>query len=290
MRSELHFSKLPSSFKIPFTTTPEIRSCFFHIQTCGIIHTKEDYYLKRDTLDGMLLLVLLKGKGRFVLDNREYLLEESSGFLIDCRNYHELYSDPHDPMVFCFLHFNGLQSRDYVSSIVQKSGPLFKTGRNERILKNMRRIILSLKKREAGSPIICSGLIHEILTDLMLKARLDIGNSPENPEFVQRVLMYIEEHYFEDLSLDDLAEEGAVSKYHFTRLFRKHCGQSAYDYLLSFRLNKAKEMLLNTAEPVGSIAERSGFRSLSHFSRSFRSREGLSPIEYRRIYRSSDHE
>lgn len=286
MRSQLHISKHSRSFKIPYTTAPEIRARFFYIQTCGIIHTKEDYFLKRDTLDSMLLLVLLKGRGRLVLDKGEYKMEKGRGFLIDCREYHELYSDPDDPMVFCFLHFNGLQSRDYTRALLRENGPLFRCGDDDRVLGNMRRIILALKRSEAGLPILCSGLIHEILTDLMLAARLSPKEGGDNPEFVRRALMYIEEHYFEELSLEDLAREAAVSKYHFTRLFKRHCGQSAYDYLLSFRLNRGKEMLLNTEETVGAIAESCGFGTPSHFSRSFRNREGLAPQEYRGIYRS----
>ncbi|MDC7231677.1 MAG: AraC family transcriptional regulator [Spirochaetales bacterium] len=269
------------SFKIPFTAASDVKEMFLHVQTTGIIHTKKDYYIIREKLEGMLLLSVLKGQGRLVYAGKQYKLIPGSTFLIDSRDHHELFSCDTDPMVFCFLHFSGPQSREYTRAIQQSGGTVLQLNKRDRILANMRHIILVLKGKAPDAPIRCASLIHEILMTFMLRVQSNIQQYSDSPEPMQRVLIYIEENYFTPLTLDSLASVANISKYHFTRLFKKHFGQSAYDYVLSVRINKAKEMLLNTNRSVSIIAEDCGFESLSHFSRSFKSRERFSPREYR---------
>jgi AraC-like DNA-binding protein len=101
---------------------------------------------------------------------------------------------------------------------------------------------------------------------------------------VNRLCAYMQANLDRRLTLSDLAQYVYVSESHLRLLFRKTMGISPSDYLCQLRLQRVKELLVNTAYPLKEIAERSGFQTLNHFSRMFKKYESMSPTEYRRRY------
>lgn len=99
---------------------------------------------------------------------------------------------------------------------------------------------------------------------------------------MQKFLQYIDEHYGEDLSLDSLAASANVSRSECLRCFKASMQTTPYKYLTEYRLAKAAELLKNSDEPIGTIADRVGFRQASHFGKCFREKTGLSPRDYRK--------
>ena len=98
---------------------------------------------------------------------------------------------------------------------------------------------------------------------------------------MQKFLQYISEHYGEDVSLDILAGSANVSKSECLRCFKASMQTTPYKYLTEYRLSKAADLLKNSDEPIGDIADSVGFRQISHFGKCFREKTGLSPREYR---------
>ena len=98
---------------------------------------------------------------------------------------------------------------------------------------------------------------------------------------IVRVLEYIEAHLGERLSLDVLAEEAAVSKFHFASVFSKSVGATPHRHVQHLRMEAAAGMLRDTDKSVLDIALTCGFQSASHFAATFRSHFAQSPSEYR---------
>lgn len=110
------------------------------------------------------------------------------------------------------------------------------------------------------------------------------GNS--ELEFSKRVLRYIDEHYSEELSTDDIAAEMQFDKSYFCRLF-KHCfGASFINFLSIYRINKAKSAIISSPSNISEIAYEVGFNSMSYFSSQFRRYTGQSPSDYRNRLKS----
>ena len=100
-------------------------------------------------------------------------------------------------------------------------------------------------------------------------------------DITQRAIHYIESHYHEDLTLPQLAAEVNMSQYHFSRLFKKECGYSPYQYIMLIRMNQAMHLLKSTTLPVKQVAQAVGYHSQSTFSTAFSSCAGLSPTKFR---------
>ena len=101
------------------------------------------------------------------------------------------------------------------------------------------------------------------------------------PYRLNMVKEYIDAHFTDAISLDELAKLSLMSSRHFLRGFQESIGVTPYRYILDRRLVYAKELLLNSKETITSIALRSGFGNSQHFATMFRKATGHSPREFR---------
>jgi len=95
------------------------------------------------------------------------------------------------------------------------------------------------------------------------------------------VLDLMESHHADDLTLERLAAEAAISKFHFVRLFRQATGTTPHAHLVRVRLAAAHTLLMETDLSVGQVSARCGFPRANHFSTAFKTRFGASPTELR---------
>ena len=105
-----------------------------------------------------------------------------------------------------------------------------------------------------------------------------------DPAIMNSAITYINEHYMDDLSLEDAALFAGFSKYYFSRMFKQFSGISFSEYLTTKRLNVASDLLVRTNQPIREIAISSGFGSTATFNRVFREYKNCTPSQFRAIY------
>jgi NAD(P)H-dependent FMN reductase/AraC-like DNA-binding protein len=109
--------------------------------------------------------------------------------------------------------------------------------------------------------------------------RLSNGDFPDQ---IMRAVRYIRENFTQgQLSLDRVASEACMSRYHFSRTFKRETGTRFIDFLTTVRLAEACSLLTHTNQSITSIAFGVGYRDLSHFERTFKKEFGFSPSRYR---------
>lgn len=99
---------------------------------------------------------------------------------------------------------------------------------------------------------------------------------------LSRILEYMQQHATQLISLDELAREAGISRFHFVRLFKQKVGLAPHEYLVGLRLSKAAELLLSTDLDVATIASQCGYSNAGRFAHAFRLRFLKSPSMYRR--------
>ncbi|MCM1025502.1 MAG: AraC family transcriptional regulator [Roseburia sp.] len=132
-------------------------------------------------------------------------------------------------------------------------------------------------------------LIQMIL--LVIREQCEPAQRPKGRSFetgsrqylVEQILDYIEEHYKEKLSLDQIAENMYLSPFYISKIFKSETGDAPIRHLINIRLEKAREMLENGWE--GSIQEAAaavGYDDAYHFSKLFKKKYGISPSQARK--------
>lgn len=102
------------------------------------------------------------------------------------------------------------------------------------------------------------------------------------PPLILKVIDYLNEHYAEKQTLEDIASRFFISKTALSYSFKKYMDCTLIDFLLSIRITKAKELLLGTKKSVEEISELCGFSSANYFGLIFKQKERLSPAHYRK--------
>ncbi len=120
-------------------------------------------------------------------------------------------------------------------------------------------------------------------------ASSSFAHSSRNQESrrVTKVKQYINDHYAEDLRLDNMAEIVGMSPSAFSRFFKMRTGKSLSDYILDIRLGYAARMLVDSTKNISEICYESGFNNLSNFNRIFKSKRGSTPRDFRALYKKN---
>ena len=111
---------------------------------------------------------------------------------------------------------------------------------------------------------------------------IELSDKIEDTSGIGKAVKYLKNHYRERISLEEVADVAGVSRYHFTRLFKKVMGISFTYYLNYLRVKKAEETLSRQDANISEIAFSVGFNSLRQFERAFKNTMGFTAAEYRR--------
>lgn len=115
-------------------------------------------------------------------------------------------------------------------------------------------------------------------------ARTPLARGGLAPWQVKRIKAHVTDNLSSTIVLDDMARLCRLSASHFGRAFKVSFGEPPHGFLVRQRVDRAKQMMLETGEPLCQIAFACGFADQSHFSRLFRRWEGISPNAWRRAH------
>ena len=123
----------------------------------------------------------------------------------------------------------------------------------------------------------------ESLKSLLPEILFENAISFEFDEIAELIEKYISSHLHEELSVEAICKHFFISKNSLYKTFRAHYDCTVTDYIIKKRIQKAKELLEKTDISVYMIAENTGIRNYTYFCRLFKQKEGLSPMQYRRM-------
>ncbi|GIP33358.1 hypothetical protein J2TS4_25680 [Paenibacillus sp. J2TS4] len=110
-------------------------------------------------------------------------------------------------------------------------------------------------------------------------------NLSKQKKIIPQVLLYIQEHYETDLSLQMLADHFDVSPSMLSRMFKEETNGNYMDYIIQFRMGKAKDWLIHTDLTIKEITDRLRYTSVQNFTRIFKQTTGVPPGTFRKMHR-----
>jgi AraC-like DNA-binding protein len=274
-----------NSIRLITTPSPMAKSNFFYIQETGYFQTLRSYFTERSNLNSFLLVYTLSGTGKLIYLGKEYIINQGQLLFIDCMNHHFYETDSDNLWEIQWLHFNGSTSKGYYDYFASLSSPVVTLESNTQIPYLLNQILQLHQTKDLMKEILTSQYLLMIMTELIVQhhQKYDLFSMPEPIQIIQS---FIEHHFSENITLDSIAHAASMSKYHLSKLFKKHTGYSPIDYLISIRIAYAKELLHFTNTSINQIAESVGIENISHFINLFKSREGMTPLSYRKLWKN----
>lgn len=224
------------------------------------------------------------GFGYLRIPGRSVPIATGDVIIVNSNIEHTEISSEEQPLEYIVMGVDGLEAitgddgGDGYSIIHFQSG-------SDQILFYLRCLLKEIETRLPGYNTICQDLLEVVLLLLMRRSEFTVTFVPaarKSSKECAVVRRYIDNHFKESLTLDDLARIAHVSKYYLAHAFTREYGTSPINYLLSCRIRESRYLLSETGMPLSQISGMLGFSSPSYFSQSFRRIEGLSPMEYRR--------
>ena len=232
------------------------------------------------------LFFIVSGKGQFLIQDQVFPVAANNLVIINPNVTHTEDSLNAQPLEYIVLGIDGFE----VAENANGSFCILDHFESVDISSCLRNILREMEQKQTGYEDICQAYMEILVIRLMRNIALSVQADPlpkvSGNSQCAAVRHYIDLHFKEPLTLDQLSEEAHINKYYLSHIFKQEYGISPINYMISRRLEESKYLLAETDLSMSQIAQLMGFSSLSYFSQVFRSTQGVSPKEYRQNQKS----
>ena len=240
------------------------------------------------------LIRVIEGSLLLKIDEKDFVLGAGDAILIHGGNLHS--GEPRNCIYECLVF--GINPVTSLAGCREELSPLlandvfisrpYRYGTDNEIRHAIDGFFDAVSEEKKGYKLAAISSLYRIFSLIIEKENYGERNGcisiPENRYInsFKKVITWLEEHYSENITLDDLAQVAGFSPKYFCRLFSKLTGRSPIDYLNCYRVDRASDMLTETEKPIIDIAAECGFYDLSYFVKVFKKYKGIPPGQYRK--------
>ncbi len=228
------------------------------------------------------LFYIVSGKGQFLIQDQVFPVDVNNLVIINPNVSHTEDSLNAQPLEYIVLGIDGVELATSANSNGQFC--LLDHFESVEIASCLRNILREMELKNTGYEDICQAYMEILIIRLMRNTSLAVQTEPSaiaGNRQCAAVRRYIDLHFKEPLSLEQLADVAHMNKYYLSHAFKREYGVSPINYLISRRIDESKFLLAETDLSMSQIAQILGFSSLSYFSQAFRKTQDISPMEFR---------
>lgn len=235
-----------------------------------------------------LFHLCLSGTGTLIADNTQgesitYQIKSGQGFMMFPHQICTYIADHEIPWEYVWLEFDGLRAKETVELTgLSWNQPVYKA-HNKDIAETMRSEMLYIVNNKDASPFHLIGHLYLFIDSLVrssTSAKIGMGNSLRD-FYIKEAFSFIEQNFQNDISVEDIAASCGLNRSYFGKIFHENMGKSPQEFLISYRMTKATELLKLTGLSIADIGNAVGYPNQLHFSRAFKHIYGISPRQWR---------
>ena len=276
------------SNRILYTASSFARANLIHLQEIGESQALKAHISKREGLTSYLFFIVLDGSGVIGYNGMEYHLHKGNCVFIDCKKSYFQGADTNNLWRIKWAHFYGSNMNGIYDKYLQRGGlPCF----SSRYLEKYECLLDELFMIAASDLHIRDMKLYEKLTSLLtllMEESWDQINTLQNKRHTKRQMQpikdFIDQHYHEKITLEELSAQFYINKFYLTRVFKEQYGISINNYIQELRITRAKQLLRFTELSIEEVGRACGIVDGNYFSRVFKKVEDVSPGEFRRMW------
>lgn len=279
--------KSVKSNRVLYTASFFARSSLLYLQEIGQLTALKAHTSRRTGLSSYLCFLVEVGSGTLEYKGQKYTLQVRDMVFIDCLKPYVHESSEDDLWTLRWCHFNGIGMTEVYKKYLERGGqPVFKTSKTDKYADLLR----SLHMVAEGQEYVRDMKINVLLSELLMHLMEDSWNPDKVPNFstkkmeLQNIKQYLDDHYTEKITLDQLSAEFFINKQYLAKIFRETYGTTVVGYLNQKRITQAKHLLRFTNLSMEEIATKIGITDANYFSRTFFKVEGVRPSEFRKMW------
>ena len=260
----------PDSHIYFYTPNPAVKKFLYYPMVAGEFYCNSNYLVERENYDS--ILVIFVAEGSLTLEQKGvYTAGKNELLIVNCYEPHKYYTNEYAHTLW--IHFDGSDSKEWFCAF---SSPKMKC--SGKTADNILEIIKDIKENRS-----VYDMSVKIYSLMCMMANPEYSIHDEKLEQINIAKKFIEESYQEPLTVERIAGTVNLSASYFSKIFKAAANLSPYDYLLSIRLEKAKELLRKSDFSISSIAYLTGFNSDANFIYFFKKQTGVSPLKFRNM-------
>lgn len=256
------------------------------IAYAGILEKSQNWREEPHSHEYLELIFVCDGKGTVTVKDKTVAFKKGDLIVHNAGDVHYEISDPDDPMELLCVAYDRLEIDGLPKNwlIPPERDRCFSTGELYPLFKE--RFDIIVREFVNKDPFYADIAQNESRALLMYFFRLlqqadNTASLLGKSKILELATSYIDTHYQEQISLDELAEICHTNKYYLSHSFSREYSMSIGKYILDKRLAKAKELLKNTTLSIKEVGEQVGFQDSGYFCRVFKKTCGTTPNEYR---------
>ncbi len=180
-----------------------------------------------------------------------------------------------------WAHFSGTYAEAFLKNHGIWDKRCIEIPENELYVSIFNNMIEELRKKRAHYEELCTLLLKELILSISREIEQSANKNEQKAyKEIDNIIRFLEEHYHEEIYLDELAQSQYISKSWLIRQFNEYVGMSPIKYLNKIRVEKAAQLLQST-NSIADISKAVGFTDQLYFSKVFKTIMGMSPSKYR---------
>lgn len=247
----------------------------------------KDFYYDRKTFDNNLVLCVLKGTFYVEQYGTKYTLKGGQGILMKLTDHHKYYTDKVDTAHIIFFHFRGKMLTPILNCLyVHGCLPIIL--QDTSVIDCIYHCFEITSQQSHDFEYDLSSFIYQTVIKITKPylSKINRCSVKENSWFVDAVYVYVDNHIYEKITLEQLSEELHMSKFYFSKVFKNFFNTSPMQFVLFRKIQLSLKLLSDPKLSLNDIAYTLGFADLCHFSRTFKNQLGISPTSYKKILRT----
>ncbi|MBO2944335.1 AraC family transcriptional regulator [Paenibacillus sp. F411] len=240
--------------------------------------------------DSYIIHFIHSGQGRFHIGEHSYDLQAGQGFMIPPATLVHYEADLEDPWIYSWYGFSGVQAKP----LMQQAGmtvtqPIFDTRGGEPSedggFHTFHQELVEARDKRSRD-VLSLSILYRLMAELIQCSPEQTPSSaaqPSSPKeaYIRQAVAYIENHYSQRVTVQDIADEVGLDRTYLSGLFKTRYGLPLQAFLLEYRMSRAAELLRNHALSVSDVSRSVGYTDPFLFSKMFKKATGLSPTSMR---------